>query len=64
MEENICQECGAEYDEDEFQDVWIGCDKDEMWEVVPLLVRRVWKKAKLPKEVHLQKLLAKTIAKT
>ena len=29
VNENICQECGAEYDEDEFQDAWIGCDNDE-----------------------------------
>ena len=28
MDENISQECGAQYDEDEFQDAWIKCDDD------------------------------------
>ena len=29
VDENICQECGANYDEDDFQDAWIGCDNDD-----------------------------------
>ena len=29
VDENISQECGAQYDEDEFQDAWIKCDNDD-----------------------------------
>ena len=29
VDENICQECGANYEEDEHQDAWIGCDNNE-----------------------------------
>ena len=27
---NICQECSADYDEDKFQDAWIGCNNDDL----------------------------------
>ena len=39
-DENICQECGRAYDDDdeEAQRAWIGCDGPSMLEVVSLLV--------------------------
>ena len=29
VDENICQECGVSYDEDDHQDAWIGCDNED-----------------------------------
>ena len=29
VDENICQECGVSYDEDEYQDARIGCDNED-----------------------------------
>ena len=28
VNENVCHVCKAEYDDDENQDAWIGCDSD------------------------------------
>ena len=29
VDEDICQECGANYDEDDYPEAWIGCDNEE-----------------------------------
>jgi len=26
VDENSCQECGVNYDDDDYQETWIGCD--------------------------------------
>lgn len=60
VDKNICQECGAQYDEDEFQDAWIGCDNDDCGSMkgVPLLVCWFQQDVKLSKNVNMPLLLS------
>ena len=29
VDENSCQECGVNYDDDDYQEAWIGCDNED-----------------------------------